>query len=80
MGCGRTVLASRVKGHSDLIEDGKSGFLYTLDNTEEFVGKAVAIANGEMSLSSEDITDRYKEFAKENVFDDTLKIIKESFN
>ncbi len=79
MGCGKTVLASRVKGHSDLIEDGKSGFLYELDNISEFVGKVVKIHDGEMALNTEDIISRYNDFAKENVFSETLDVIKRSF-
>ncbi len=80
MGCGKTVLASRVKGHSDLIEDGKSGFLYKLDNMEEFVSKVLAFHDKEISLNSEDIAARYEDFAKKNVFNETLEIIKRSFS
>ncbi len=79
MGCGKTVLASRVKGHSDLIEDGKSGFLYELDDMDGFVSRVVAIHDGELKLESDDILARYKDFAKETVFDETLEIIKRSF-
>lgn len=78
MGCGKTVLASRVKGHSDLIEDGKSGFLYELDNMSEFVRAVVAIYKGERKLDQEDILARYSTFAKETVFEDTLDIIRRS--
>ncbi len=79
MGCGKTVLASRVKGHSDLIEDGKSGYLYELDNMKEFVNSVVEIYRGRALPDASDITARYRDFAKENVFDETLEIIKESF-
>ncbi len=78
MGCGKTVLASRVKGHSDLIEDGRSGFLYELDNMREFVNAVVSIYKGERTLSEEDILARYRDFAKESVFSDTLDVIKRS--
>ena len=79
MGCGKTVLASRVKGHDDLIEDGKSGYLYELDNMKQFVSAVRDIYCGRMSISTDDITSRYRDFAKENVFSETLEIIKESF-
>lgn len=80
MGCGKTVLASRVKGHSDLIEDGRSGLLYELDNMREFVEAVVAFSKGESKLAEEDILARYRDFAKESVFIDTLDIIKRSID
>ena len=79
MGCGKTVLASKVKGHSDLIEDGRSGYLYELDNMKEFLITVREFYHGRISLDPEAIVARYRDFAKENVFDETLKIIKESF-
>ncbi len=78
MGCGKTVLASRVKGHTDLIEDGKSGYLYELDNMSEFVRAVVEIYKGERKLEVENILARYREFSKETVFEDTLSVIKRS--
>ena len=79
MGCGRTVLASAVKGHTDLIAEGVSGFLYRFGSMRDFVDKVSAIHSGELSVQSDDITSRYLDFAKETVFDETLKTIKESF-
>lgn len=79
MGCGKTVLASRVKGHKDLIEEGKSGYLFKLDDMDDFVKKVVGFYKGELALNQEDIVSRYKEFAKETVFDETLDVIKRSF-
>jgi len=68
-----------VKGHSDLIEDGRSGYLYELDNMKEFLITVREFYHGRISLDPEAIVARYRDFAKENVFDETLKIIKESF-
>ncbi len=79
MGCGKTVLASGVKGHKDLVEEGKSGYLFKLDDMDDFVKKVVAYHRGELSLSREDIIARYNEFAKETVFEETLGVIKRSF-
>ena len=36
---GIPVIASRIKGHEDLIIDGESGFLFSLENNEEFDNK-----------------------------------------
>lgn len=79
MGCGKTVLASCVKGHKDLVEDGKSGYLFKLDDMDDFVKRVTAFYKGELMLSRDDIIARYNEFAKETVFNDTLEVIKRSF-
>jgi glycosyltransferase involved in cell wall biosynthesis len=79
MGCGKTVLASRVKGHRDLIEDGKSGYLYKLGNRSEFIRKVAAYRAGELKLDTKNIVARYNEFSHENVFDETYETIKRSF-
>ncbi len=79
MGCGKTVLASSVKGHVDLIEDGVSGFLYKAGNERDFADKVVAIHDGTLSVKEEDVIERYKNFSKEQVFAETLEILRESF-
>ena len=79
MGCGKTVLASRVKGHEDLIEDGKSGYLYKLGRKHEFVKRVIEFHNGDLKLETKNVTARYKEFANETVFEETYEIIKKSF-
>lgn len=79
MGCGKTVLASDVKGHRDLIEDGKSGYLYKLGNKSEFIRKVAAYRAGELKLDTKDIISRYNEFSKETVFNETYETIKRSF-
>lgn len=79
MGCGRTVLASRVKGHRDLIEDGKSGYLYKHGSRKEYVSAVLEFYRGERKLQTKDITARYREFAKETVFEETYETLKQSF-
>ncbi len=78
LGCKKTILASKVKGHTDLIEDGVSGFLYKYNNKREFVDKVVKIYNGELSADTEAAYERYRAFDNEKVFGDTYNIIKES--
>ena len=77
MGVGRTVLASRVKGHVDIIDDGVDGFLYEMDNITDFVNKTCQIWQNN-PLSGEDIQEKYLKYSKENVLPETIKIIKES--
>ena len=78
MGCGKPVLASRIKGHTDLIEEGKSGFLYRPDDIKGFVSSVVGIYDGSLRLDSSDIVERYNLYSREAVFDDTLDVIKRS--
>ncbi len=78
LGCRKTILASRVKGHTDLIEDGRSGFLFGYNKKREFVDKVVRIYNGELSADTDAAYERYLAFDNEKVFGDTYKLIKES--
>ena len=80
MGCGKTVLASAVKGHTDLIEDGKSGFLFKACSERDFVEKVVAFHDKQLTLNEEDILARYRDFEKSSVFDDTLRVLKEAIH
>ena len=52
MGCGKTILASRVKGHTDLIDEGVTGFMFKYNNSAEFVQKVVAIHDGELKVNA----------------------------
>ena len=46
MSLGKTVLASRIKGHVDLVSDGVNGYLYDLGNEAEFIEKACLVLSG----------------------------------
>ena len=48
MSIGKTVLASRIKGHTDLITDGDDGYLYEIGDEGEFVDLACRILSGEL--------------------------------
>jgi N-acetyl-alpha-D-glucosaminyl L-malate synthase BshA len=45
MACGVPVIASRVGGLPEVIDDGKSGFLFQVGNTDEAAEKALKILN-----------------------------------
>lgn len=77
LGCGKITLASDVKGHRDLIEDGKSGILYQPGDITDFVNKVKAIYKGEMSIDPEDAISRYNIYSKDNAFPKTYAIMKE---
>ena len=77
LGCGKTTLASDIKGHRDIIEDGKSGFLYPNGDMNEFIKLVLAVYSGEKKIDPECAKERYREFCFENVFPNTYGIIKE---
>lgn len=80
LGCKKTVLASDVKGHSDLIEEGVTGYLFPEDDVAVFARKAIAIHNGLLPTNEEEIYKTYEKYEKTNVFDETLRKIKEALN
>ncbi len=77
LGCGKTVLASDIKGHRDIIENGRSGFLYAPGDIPEFVSKVKAIHNGELKIDPADAVARYEMFSYDAVFPETYAVIKE---
>ena len=80
LGCGKTVLASRVKGHTDLIEDRKSGFFFSLRSEDEYVDKVCLIHSGVMKLDERDIYARYKHYSKDEVFSGTYTTLCEALD
>lgn len=78
LGCGKTILASRIKGHTDLIEEGVSGFTFKYGSERDFVERVVAIHSGSLKLKEEDIIARYRIYENDNVFGDTYRLIKEA--
>lgn len=77
LGCGMVTLASDIKGHRDLIEDGVSGFLYTPGDMTQFVNKVKAIHSGELTLKIDNVVAKYEIYSKDNVFEKTYCAIKE---
>ena len=77
LGCGAVTLASDIKGHRDLIEDGVTGFLYTPGDMTQFIDKVKDIHSGKLTLKRDDIVARYKIYSKDNAFPKTYSIIKE---
>jgi glycosyltransferase EpsD len=77
LGVGKTVLASRVKGHVDLIDEGIDGFLYTCGDTGDFVNKVLLIYNGKISPDPEMIAKKYSKYEKSSVFPETYSVMKE---
>ena len=77
LGAKQTVLASRIKGHEDLIEDGVDGYLYEFGNEDEFCKKVIEIYNGTRP-NSDAVYNKYLKYEKTSVFAKTLSLFKES--
>ena len=71
LGCGKTVICSDIKGHRDIIENGKSGFLYENGNMNDFIRLVIEAHDGKISISPEYAISRYNEYSYDSVFLDT---------
>jgi glycosyltransferase EpsD len=77
MSCGKTVIISDIKGHSDIVSNGENGFLYPLSDVNSFVNAVLKCYNG-VRLDEEKILQSFERYRFENVFPLTLNTIKES--
>ncbi len=77
LGCGKTVICSNIKGHRDIIEHGKSGFLYENGNMNDFIRLVLEAHDGKISTTPEDAIARYNEYSYDKVFKDTYQKITE---
>ena len=75
LGCGATVLASDIKGHNDLIENGVDGFLYSYNNLEDFITKVYKINKKTISVDMDKKIAKYEKYTKDRVFPDTLSVL-----
>lgn len=78
LGVGKTVLASRIKGHSDLISDGIDGFLFEPESVADFASLAYLIYCGTLSPDPEKIKQKYEKHEGASVIPDTLSLIEEA--
>lgn len=76
----KITVASAVKGHTDIIEDGVSGILYPDGDKDAFVKRIVDINKGLITLDGERIFERYGHFAKEEVYPETLGVYLEELS
>lgn len=76
----KNVVASDVKGQSDIIENGKSGFLYALSDVKALANLVLEIKAARLSLSEDEIFERYQKFSFENVFSETVSIVSEALS
>ena len=77
LGCGAKVLISDIKGHRDVVTDSVSGFLYPLKKPEIFATKAFAIYRDMITTDEDAVREAYLAYSKENVFEQTLRTLRE---
>ncbi len=77
LSAGKTVLASNVKGHKDILGGG-FGFLFKHDDKWDFADKVADIYGGQLSISPDTIWDGFRNFSDSMVFPDTYEKIKEA--
>ena len=77
LGCGKTVLASDIKGHADIL-DGGAGVLFDLEKPADFVSKVVQIHDKKINVDELLIHEGFRNFSNEVVFEDTYDKIKEA--
>jgi glycosyltransferase EpsD len=77
LSCGKTVLASRVKGHVDILDDG-IGILFRSNIQYDFIRRLKSYYDGEVTVADERIVEGYYNFSEEAVFTDTYNKIKEA--
>lgn len=77
LGCGATVVATAIKGHTDILNSG-CGFLVEMDDIEELTKTVAEIAAGKLSVTKESISEGFKAFCYDGVFEETYGIIKEA--
>ncbi len=78
LGAGRTVIASRIKGHEDIIEDGVDGFLYTSGSATELAERVTRVYRRGLTLDPQWIRKKYLKYEKNSVFPETYSVIKDA--
>jgi len=80
MACGVPVIASRVGGLPEVIDDGRSGFLFTVGNTDEAAEKAVRLLKDKelyKSIQQEALNDAQHKFSMNKIVDQYEKLYKQ---
>lgn len=76
----KPLLISDIKGQTDLIENGKNGFLYPYGDMDGFCSGVLSFFDNSAQLDSEYIFKTYEKYSFDSVFTETLGLIKESIS
>lgn len=80
LGAGATILCSDIKGHRDLIEDGKTGFLFKSEDVRDFVLQAAEKFDTGATPDASAVNSVYEKYSFDNVFEKTYSVIREALN
>lgn len=73
----KTVIASRIGGVPDIIEDGITGFLFEPKNKDELTEILEKVVKGELSIDKEKMLKKIKfKFSSEKTLNDVVKVYK----
>ncbi len=75
LGIGVPIVASRIKGHIDIISDRKDGCLYDFNSVDDFITKVYKIYTKSIRISKESMILKYNKYTKESVFKDTFSVL-----
>ena len=75
LGVGKTVLASAVKGHNDILADGV-GVLFDPNIDGDYTARVAELASGTLTVSEEKIAEGYRNFSEAVVANDTYEKLK----
>jgi len=74
MSLGKTVIASRIGGFPEIIEDGLSGFLFEPGNFRDLASKINALKNYNLNLIGLKAKDRVKDLSPDNNLKEIIKV------
>ena len=75
LGCGARVLCSNIKGHRDIIHEGKEGFLFDAGDKNALVNRVVEIYRNDLMPEPKYVNRAYREHCFEEVFEESYKEI-----
>lgn len=81
MACGLPVIATRIKGHIDLIDQGENGFLYPFDDQQAFINAARSLLDAEKrEKMGENAQKRVQPYGMATVFPELTAIYTKAMN
>ena len=80
LGVAKPIIATELRGHRDLIEDGVTGLLYNKESKAELIEKILDVYNERVRFDKEKQLETYKSYSKDSIFDDTLNVMKRAMN